>query len=47
MNIVTGSRDHLTKYLSEHQDVDAMWYVIKLVRSWYVVEGGCLIEMCT
>lgn len=27
VNIVTGSRDHLTKYLVEHQDVDAMWYV--------------------
>ena len=26
MNIVTGDRDHLTKYLSEHQDVQAMWY---------------------
>ena len=27
VNIVTGSRDHLTKYLVEHQDVDAVWYV--------------------
>ena len=27
VNIVTGSRDHLTKYLTEHQDVEAMWYV--------------------
>lgn len=26
VNIVTGSRDHLTKYLAEHQDVEAMWY---------------------
>ncbi|CAH3189699.1 unnamed protein product, partial [Porites lobata] len=26
VNIVTGDRDHLTKYLSEHQDVQAMWY---------------------
>ena len=25
VNIVTGSRDHLTKYLAEHQDVEAMW----------------------
>ena len=25
VNIVTGSRDHLTKYLTEHQDVEAMW----------------------
>ena len=22
VNIVTGSRDHLTKYLAEHQNVD-------------------------
>jgi hypothetical protein len=28
VNIVTGSRDHLSKYLTEHQDVDAMWWVI-------------------
>ena len=27
VNIVTGSRDHLSKYLTEHQDVDAMWLV--------------------
>lgn len=26
MNIVTGDRDHLTKYLVEHQNVEAMWY---------------------
>ncbi|XP_029441288.1 aldehyde dehydrogenase family 16 member A1 isoform X2 [Rhinatrema bivittatum] len=26
VNILTGSRDHLTKYLVEHQDVQAMWY---------------------
>lgn len=26
MNIVTGDRDHLTKYVTEHQDVQAMWY---------------------
>ena len=26
VNIVTGDRDHLTKYLGEHQDVQAMWY---------------------
>jgi len=25
VNILTGGRDHLTKYLSEHQDVDGMW----------------------
>lgn len=26
VNILTGDRDHLTKYLSEHQDVQSMWY---------------------
>ncbi|MBC7809634.1 MAG: aldehyde dehydrogenase, partial [Burkholderiales bacterium] len=26
VNIVTGSRDHLSKTLAEHDDVDAMWY---------------------
>jgi aldehyde dehydrogenase (NAD+) len=26
VNIVTGDRDHLTKTLVEHEDVDAMWY---------------------
>jgi aldehyde dehydrogenase (NAD+) len=26
INIVTGSRDHLSKTLVEHEDVDAMWY---------------------
>lgn len=25
VNILTGSKDHLTKYLTEHQDVQAMW----------------------
>ena len=27
VNIVTGQRDHLTKYLTEHQDIEAMWSV--------------------
>ncbi len=26
VNIITGDRDHLSKYLAEHQDVEAMWY---------------------
>lgn len=26
LNILTGDRDHVTKYLTEHQNVDAMWY---------------------
>ena len=24
--LILGDRDHVTKYLSEHQNVDAMWY---------------------
>ncbi|XP_073458447.1 aldehyde dehydrogenase family 16 member A1 isoform X2 [Aquarana catesbeiana] len=26
VNILTGGRDHLTRYLVEHQDIQAMWY---------------------
>ena len=26
VNIVSGNKDHLTKYLAEHQDLEAMWY---------------------
>ena len=26
VNILSGDRDHVTKYLCEHQDVQAMWY---------------------
>lgn len=26
INIITGDRDHLTKYLAEHQDVQSVWY---------------------
>ncbi|KAL5009729.1 hypothetical protein ScPMuIL_012034 [Solemya velum] len=26
VNILTGDRDHITKYLTEHQDVQSMWY---------------------
>jgi aldehyde dehydrogenase (NAD+) len=26
VNIVTGDRDHLTKTLIQHEDVDAVWY---------------------
>ena len=28
MNILTGSRDHLTKYLTEHQDVQVSSFTI-------------------
>ena len=26
VNILTGDRDHVSKYLAEHQNIDAMWY---------------------
>ncbi len=26
VNIITGNRDHLTKTLAEHQDIQSMWY---------------------
>lgn len=26
VNILTGNREHLTKYLAEHQDIQALWY---------------------
>ncbi|XP_060561451.1 LOW QUALITY PROTEIN: aldehyde dehydrogenase family 16 member A1-like [Ruditapes philippinarum] len=26
VNIITGDRDHLTKFLAEHQDIQSMWY---------------------
>jgi aldehyde dehydrogenase (NAD+) len=26
VNIVTGARDHLTKTLVQHEDVDSVWY---------------------
>ena len=39
VNIVTGSRDHLTKYLVEHQDVEAMWlvYMVTMVMCSHLV----------
>ncbi len=37
VNIVTGSRDHLSRVLAEHEDVDAMWY-------FGSAEGSCHVE---
>ena len=31
VNILTGNRDHLTKYLTEHHDVQAMWWVREMI----------------
>src|SRR5690606_11440489 len=36
VNIVTGNRDHLTKTLVEHDDVDAMWYFGSAEGSYFV-----------
>nr|XP_053647103.1 aldehyde dehydrogenase family 16 member A1-like isoform X1 [Cherax quadricarinatus] len=36
INILTGSRDHITKYLTEHQDLQAVWYFGSLKGSKFV-----------
>ncbi|MGJ3237085.1 MAG: aldehyde dehydrogenase family protein [Anaerolineae bacterium] len=36
VNIVTGKRDHLTKTLAEHDDVDALWYFGTAEGSYFV-----------
>ncbi|MBI5958512.1 MAG: aldehyde dehydrogenase family protein [Chloroflexi bacterium] len=36
INIVTGSRDHLTRTLVEHEDVDAVWYFGSAEGSYFV-----------
>ena len=36
VNIVTGNRDHLTKTLVEHEDVDAVWYFGPAEGSYHV-----------
>jgi aldehyde dehydrogenase (NAD+) len=35
VNIITGDRDHLTKTLIEHEDVDAVWYFGPAEGSYY------------
>jgi aldehyde dehydrogenase (NAD+) len=36
VNIVTGDRDHLTKTLVQHEDVDSVWYFGSAQGSYYV-----------
>ncbi len=36
VNIVTGSRDHLSKILAEHDDVDSVWYFGTAEGSYHV-----------
>ncbi|HUH98963.1 MAG TPA: aldehyde dehydrogenase family protein [Anaerolineales bacterium] len=38
VNIVTGDRDHLTKTLVQHEDVDAVWYFGGAEGSYHVEE---------
>ncbi|EDQ87309.1 uncharacterized protein MONBRDRAFT_27371, partial [Monosiga brevicollis MX1] len=36
VNILTGNREHLAKYMSEHHDLEAVWYFGSAVGSKYV-----------
>jgi aldehyde dehydrogenase (NAD+) len=36
VNIVTGDRDHLTKTLIQHEDVDGVWYYGSAEGSYHV-----------
>jgi aldehyde dehydrogenase (NAD+) len=36
VNIVTGDRDHLTKTIIQHEDVDAVWYFGPALGCYYV-----------
>ena len=36
VNILTGCHDHMAKYLSEHQDVESVWYFGSDVGSKFV-----------
>jgi len=36
VNIISGSRDHLSKYMTEHQDIEAMWYFGSAAGSGFV-----------
>jgi aldehyde dehydrogenase (NAD+) len=36
VNIVTGDRDHLTKTLVQHEDVDSLWYFGSTEGSYHV-----------
>ena len=36
VNILTGDRDHMAKYLTEHQNIEAVWYFGSREGSMYV-----------
>ena len=42
VNILSGSRDHITKYLSEHQNIDAMWYFGSAAGSRFVEHASAV-----
>ena len=42
VNILSGSRDHVTKYLAEHQNVDAMWYFGSAAGSKFVEHASAV-----
>ena len=47
VNILSGARDHVTKYLAEHQAVDAMWYFGSAAGARFVVCTMYLAEKFT
>jgi len=42
VNIVTGDREHLAKYLAEHQNIEAMWYHGTVAGSQFVEHTSAL-----
>jgi len=42
VNILSGSRDHVTKYLAEHQNVDAVWYFGSAAGSHFVEHASAV-----
>jgi len=42
VNILSGSRDHVTKYLAEHQNVDSVWYFGSAAGSHFVEHASAV-----
>ena len=45
VNILSGARDHVTKYLAEHQAVDAMWYFGSAAGARFVILTMYLVSL--
>ena len=45
VNILTGPRDHLAKYMAEHQDLEAVWYFGSPEGSKFVEHTGEMMMM--